>query len=134
MKEFKTIQDIHTERESQRGNKIIYNLLGVLIGELDRLPTRKSPTADDIYKQIVKLYNNAKEMSLYKQESMDEFNYLNDFIKKQLTEDELNDVIKGYIDEGFSNIGSIMRQLNTFYKGQFDGKMANVIIGKYLNK
>lgn len=134
MKEFKTIQDIQVEREAQRGNKIIYNLLGVLIGELDRLPTRKSPTPDDIYKQIVKLYNNAKEMSLYKQESMVEFDYLNDFIKKQLTEDELNDVIKGYIGEGFSNIGSIMRQLNTFYKGQFDGKMANVIIGKYLNK
>lgn len=44
MKEFKTIQDIQVEREAQRGNKIIYNLLGVLIGELDRLPTRKSPT------------------------------------------------------------------------------------------
>ena len=78
MKEFKTLQDIHAEREALRSNKVLYTLLGVLIGELDRLPTRNAPSADDIYKQIVKLYNNAKEMSQYKQASMEEFEYLNE--------------------------------------------------------
>lgn len=134
MKEFKTLQDIHAEREALRSNKVLYTLLGVLIGEIDRLPTRNAPSADDIYKQIVKLYNNAKEMSQYKQASMEEFEYLNEFIKQQMTEEELTAVITGYIDEGFSNIGSIMRQLNTFHKGQFDGKMANIIINKHLSK
>lgn len=131
MKEFNTLKEIKIERENQRSNKTIYSLLGVLIGELDRMPTRNEPSKDDIYKQIVKLHNNAKEMSKYKKESMDELEYLNDFIKAQLTRDQLESIIKNIKDnkcDGKSNIGVIMKELNTLFKGQFDGKMANEII------
>lgn len=133
MKAFNTIEEIKNERGSLRDNPVVYNLLGVLIGELDRLPTRSTPTADDIYKQIVKLYNTAKEMSQYGNEkSAMELEYLQEFIKSQLTEEELRKVIKQYHDEGISNIGAMMRQLNTFYRGQFDGKLANQIIKEIL--
>lgn len=135
MKEFKTLEEIQNERARSRDNGIIYDLLGVLIGELDRLPTRSKPSQDDIYKQIVKLYNNAKEMAQYKNEkAIMEYEYLQMFIKQQMDEQELTNVIQGYINEGFSNIGGIMRQLNTFHKGEFDGKMANKIINELLIK
>lgn len=133
MKAFNTIEEIKNERGSLRDNPIVYNLLGVLIGELDRLPTRSTPTADDIYKQIVKLYNTAKEMSQYGNEkSVMELEYLQEFIKSQLTEEELRKVIRQYYDEGINNIGAMMRQLNTFHRGQFDGKLANQIIKEIL--
>lgn len=133
MKAFNTIEEIKNERGGLRDNPIVYNLLGVLIGELDRLPTRSTPTADDIYKQIVKLYNTAKEMSQYGNEkSAMELEYLQEFIKSQLTEEELRKVIKQYHDEGISNIGAMMKQLNAFYRGQFDGKLANQIIKEIL--
>lgn len=133
MKAFNTIEEIKNERVILRENPIVYNLLGVLIGELDRLPTRSTPAADDIYKQIVKLYNNAKEMSQYGNEkSAMELEYLQEFVKSQLTEEELRKVITQYHDEGISNIGAMMRQLNTFYRGQFDGKLANQIIKEIL--
>lgn len=133
MKAFNTIEEIKNERGVLRNNPIVYNLLGVLIGELDRLPTRSTPTADDIYKQIVKLYNTAKEMSQYGNEkSAMELEYLQEFIKSQLTEEELRKVIEQYHNEGINNIGVMMRQLNTFYRGQFDGKLANQIIKEIL--
>lgn len=133
MKKFKTISDIKTERELQRNNKIIYNLLGVLIGELDRLPTREEPNEEVIYKQIMKLYNGSKEMSQYKQDAMKEVEYLNDFIKQQMNEEELTNIIKEYHNmRGINNIGGMMRELNTFHRGEFDGKMANEIIKKIL--
>jgi hypothetical protein len=52
MKTFNTVQEIQNERTTQRGNAIIYTLLGVLIGEIDRLPTRDNPTPDQIYKEV----------------------------------------------------------------------------------
>ena len=48
MKVFNTVHDIQVERQAQRANDIIYTMLGVLIGEIDRLPARHNSNADDI--------------------------------------------------------------------------------------
>ena len=37
MKKFSTVQEIQAERQNQRANDIIYTMLGVLLGEIDRL-------------------------------------------------------------------------------------------------
>ena len=128
MRVFKTIKEIHDERERQRGNKIIYTLLGVMIGELDRLPTRSEPTKDQIYTIVNRMYNNALEMRTHSEDSIIESLYLQDFIKKQLTEAELVEIIMQYKEEGLKNIGDYMRALNEEYKGRFDGKKASAII------
>jgi uncharacterized protein YqeY len=132
MKKFNTVQEIQLERANQRENKIIYTLLGVLLGEIDRLPTRDEPTADQIYSVVKKMYDNAKEMAPYKMEALAEAEYLKDYIKEQLTTEQLTDIIKELVSTGFSNMGQFMQHLNSNYKGQFDGKMASSIVNKIL--
>ena len=132
MKKFNTVQEIQLERANQRENKIIYTLLGVLLGEIDRLPTRDEPTADQIYSVVQKMYDNAKEMAPYKMEALAEAEYLKDYIKEQLTTEQLTDIIKELVSTGFSNMGQFMQHLNSNYKGQFDGKLASSIVNKIL--
>lgn len=128
MKVFNSVQDILNEKNKYRGNKVIYNMLCVLVGEVDRLPNRSKSTADEIYTCVNRMYNNAKEMSQYKEESKIELEYLQDYIKKQLTDAELVEIIMQYKEDGLKNIGDYMRALNTEYKGRFDGKAASNII------
>jgi uncharacterized protein YqeY len=132
MRKFNNIHDIKAERSSMKDDKIIYNLLTVLLGELDRLPTRDNPSEDQIYSVIKNMYNNAMEMKDLKRESAIEAFYLKDFIKKQLNDDDLEKIIIGFKNLGMDHIGSIMKALNTNYKGQFDGKKASEIIKKML--
>lgn len=134
MKVFKTVQEIQTERQNQRANDIIYSMLGVLIGEIDRLPTRETPTEDQIYTVVNRMYNNAKEMSQYSTQAKVEMSYLQDYIKKQFTEAELTGIIIALREDGYKTIGDIMKALNTFYKGRFDGKIASGIINKILKE
>lgn len=132
MKKFNNISEIKSERLSKKDDKIIYNLLTVLLGELDRLPTRESPSSDQIYSIIKKMYDNAILMVDKNKESAIEVLYLKDFIKKQLTDAELVEIIMQYKEDGLKNIGDYMRALNSEYKGQFDGKKANEIIKKII--
>lgn len=134
MRQFTNIKDIHTERENMRANKEIYSLLGVILGEIDRLPTREEPTSDQIYTVISKMYNNAIEMSQYSVVSKIEANYLKDFIKSQLTSAELVEIIMQYKEDGLKNIGDYMRALNTEYKGRFNGKEASNIVNQILRQ
>lgn len=134
MKKFSNIQEIHTERESMRANKEIHTLLSVVLGEIDRLPTRNNPTEDEIYTIINKMYNNAVEMSQYSVVSKIEAEYLKPFIKAQLTNAELVGIIMQYKEDGLKNIGDFMRALNTEYKGRFNGKEASSIINQILKQ
>ena len=136
MKKFSTVQEIQAERQNQRANDIIYTMLGVLLGEIDRLPTRETPTEDQIYSAVNKMYNNAKEMVEYNPGntvSKVEMSYLQDYIKKQLSEAELTGIILGLKEDGYKTIGEFMKALNTFHKGRFDGKIASSIINKNFN-
>lgn len=132
MKKFNTVQEIQLERANQRENKIIYTLLGVLLGEIDRLPTRDEPTADQIYSVVKKMYDNAKEMAPFKMEALAEVEYFKDYIKEQLTTEQLTDIILELKLNGCKNVGEFMKMLNLTYKGQFDGKLASSIVNKIL--
>lgn len=134
MRQFNTVQEIQEERLKNRNNSFVYTLLGILIGEIDRLPTRATPTPDQIYSVINKMYNNAKEMSQYNEQSKLEVEYFQDFIKKQLTENELSEIINNLIAQGSNNVGQCMKYLNEHYKGQFDGKLAASIINRGIRK
>ena len=134
MRKFSNIQEIHAERENMRANKEIHTLLSVVLGEIDRLPTRNNPTEDEIYSVINKMYNNAVEMSQYSIVSKIEAEYLKPFIKAQLTNAELVGIIMQYKEDGLKNIGDFMRALNTEYKGRFNGKEASSIINQILRQ
>lgn len=132
MKVFNDIKEIKGNKEFHRDNKVIFNLHNVILGELDRLPTRGEPTKDQIYSVIKKMYDNAISIQDVNEEAAVEADYLKDFIKKQLTDAELTEIILQYKDMGFKNIGDYMRMLNSEYKGQFDGKKASEIIKKII--
>lgn len=132
MKKFNNISEVKTERTSRKEDKVIYNLLTVILGELDRLPTRENPSEDQIYNVIKKMYDNAYSIKDINRDSAIEAFYLKDFIKKQLTDSELVGIIMQYKEDGLKNIGDYMRALNSEYKDQFDGKKASEIIKKIM--
>ena len=120
MRTFKNIEEIRAERAQMRDNRVIFNLLGVLMGELDRRPNQNTPvTPDDIYKNIKKLYEAAIECG-----NVEEEEYLKEFIKKQLTDQELRDAINTIKLQGYHGMGDIMKMLSLQYPGQYDGKKA----------
>lgn len=136
MKTFKTIQEIKTEREQQRSNPVIYSLLGVLLGELDRLPIPRSqtPSEDQIYSVLKKLYDGAefcaaKDLS---EESKVEYAYLKHYIKKQMTEADIRFEIEDLMLSKGCNIGMIMKHFKEWYPGQYDGKLVSQIAKEML--
>ena len=131
MKVFRTRRDIEQERLAHRGTKI-YDLLGVLLSDIDRLPNRHNPTEDEIYALVNKMYNNAKEMMAYNPESVVEEQYFRDFIKRQLTDAEIVEIIMQYKEDGLTTLGDIMRAMSMKYKGQYDGRTVSMMINQIL--
>lgn len=134
MKVFYNVAEIKTARQEQRDNPVIYSLLGVVIGELDRLPIPRGqePTQDQIYAVIKKLYEAAKEMREMTPEADQEYMYLQDFIKKQLSEADIRFEIEDLMLSKDFNIGSIMKHFKEWYPGQYDGKLVSKIAKDYL--
>lgn len=134
MKTFETVEQIKQERQLQRENPAIYSLLGVLLGEIDRLPIPRtqSPTEDQIYAVIKKLYEAAKEMREMTPEADQEYMYLKDFIKKQLSESDIRFEIEDLMLSKGCNIGMIMKHFKEWYPGQYDGKLVSQIAKEML--
>lgn len=134
MKVFYNVAEIKTARQEQRDNPVIYSLLGVIIGELDRLPIPRGqePTQDQIYAVIKKLYEAAKEMREMTPEADQEYMYLKDFIKKQLSESDIRFEIEDLMLSKNCNIGTIMKHFKEWYPGQYDGKLVSKIAKEFI--
>lgn len=134
MNVFYNVNEIKVARQEQRDNPVIYSLLGVVIGELDRLPIPRGqePTQDQIYTVIKKLYEAAKEMREMTPEADQEYMYLQDFIKKQLSESDIRFEIEDLMLSKDFNIGTIMKHFKEWYPGQYDGKLVSKIAKDYL--
>ena len=133
MKTFETVEQIKQERHLQRENPVIYSLLGVLLGEIDRLPIPRtqSPTEDQIYNIIKKLYEGAEYLASkdLSEEAKIEYAYLKDYIKQQLSEQEIKDIVFGLMVQSNMpcNIGIVMKHFKDNYSGQYDGKLVSQI-------
>lgn len=135
MKKFETVSQIKAERELQRSNPVIYSLLGVLLGEIDRLPIPRSqePSEDQIYAIVKKLHESAKEMREYTPASDQEFMYLKDYIKAQLGRSEIEIIIAELLLQvPNANIGVVMKHFKDNYSGQYDGKLVSQIAKEIL--
>lgn len=134
MKVFYNVAEIKTARQEQRDNPVIYSLLGVILGELDRLPIPRDqePSEDQIYAVIKKLYEAAKEMREMTPEADQEYMYLKDFIKKQLSEADIRFEIEDLMLSKDCNIGVIMKHFKEWYPGQYDGKLVSKIAKEVL--
>ena len=138
MKKFSTVEEIKVERQSQRDNNVIYSLLGVLLGEIDRLPIPRTqcPTEDQIYSIIKKLYESAEYLAErdLSEEAKIEYNYLKDYIKTQLGRSEIEMIISDLVlQQPAANIGVVMKYFKDNYSGQYDGKLVSQIAKEVLN-
>ena len=73
-----------------------------------------------------------------KEEAQKKLKLLSSYLSKQLTEDEIHQIIEGILQEkGLEplkrNQGPVMREILDKYKGQTDGKTVNRILGTILH-
>ena len=136
MKTFETVEQIKQERQSQRANPVIYSLLGVILGEIDRLPIPRtqSPTEDQIYAIVKKLYEGAELLASkdLSEEAKIEYAYLKDYIKQQLSSEEIIKIITSLKTNFNCNIGLVMKYFKDNYSGQYDGKLVSQIAKEVL--
>ena len=114
----------------KQGNIIQRNVLGVLIGELER--EGKNSTDDQVVKAAKKL---VEDNVLSKTEN--ENVYLTCYLPQMLSDEELEKHI-GYVSAGAPGLtkptmGEIMKYLKEEFPGRYDGKKASEIIRKYIS-
>jgi uncharacterized protein YqeY len=80
------------------------------------------------------MYNNAKEMMAYNPESVIEEEYFRDYIKKQLTDAEVVEIIMQAKEDGLKNKGDFMRLFSMRYKGQYDGRTVSMVVDQLLKQ
>lgn len=61
-----------------------------------------------------------------------EVEILQSYLGAQLSEDELRNIISGFISDGADSIGAVMGKLNQAHKGSFEGKVASSIVKELL--
>ena len=56
-----------------------------------------------------------------------EIEILSEYLPKQLTEDEIRNIIVTFIDAGSRNLGDIMKHFKNNFSGQYDGGLVSSI-------
>ncbi len=93
-------------------------LLGTVLGELDRIS--KNPTNDDCIKVIKKMIESNKLVNTT--ESLYENKLLEQFIPQQLTEEQIENIIKR---ERFASIKDCMGFFKELYTGLYNGQLVS---------
>jgi len=121
--------DARKAREKAKARTLV-----TLLGELDTIAKRSgAEVTDDLVVQVVtKFIKSLKETMAALPEddsryvdAVDEAKVLEIYLPKQLTEDELRNIIA---ELNYTNIGQYMKALKEKYSGQYDAKLASRII------
>jgi uncharacterized protein YqeY len=101
-------------------NAIKLSILRVLKGELERNEQTKNGKVElndvDIFKIIKKLILSINETT----NNQDELNVLNSFLPKQLTKDEIMEIVNA---NNFENVRDSIKYFNQNHAGLFDSKI-----------
>lgn len=117
-------QQIIDYRNNHKESRV---LLGTLIGELDRIT--KNPTNEQCIQLIKKMIESNKLINTT--ELLYENQLLEQFIPKQLTESQIENLIKR---ERFTSIKDCMGFFKELYTGLYDGKTVSKIYKEYDTK
>jgi len=124
-------------------DKFTSNILTTLVSEVAMVGKNNSnvETSDeDALKIITKFLKNTNtNIDLVTDEGkitelMREASIYEGYLPKQMTKSELEVTISVIIEEGASNIGMVMKELNSGFKGMFNGKDAKIITLAVLEK
>ncbi len=117
--------------------------LTTLIGELETFSKNagREPTDADVVAFVQKTLKNVDEvLRLASQESssyltaVDERKLFEKYLPKQLTADELANIIDSYVEAGMNTVGDVMRLLKTNHNGEYDGAVASALLKKRFAK
>ena len=117
-------QQIIDYRNSNKESRLI---LGVLLSELDRDDKIKesdfrNPSDNDVIRVTKKMIDSLKLMS--STQALEEVKILEQFIPQQLTEEQIESIIKR---ERFTSIKDCMGFFKELYAGLYDGKIVSKI-------
>lgn len=104
------------------GNKFKRDTLSFVIGEAQRVT--KEPTDDQMYSIINKSIKGLKECIGLDPNAESQIELLQSYLPKQLSDQELIDVIQDLKSEGL-NRGEIMKKLKETLAGRYDAKKAS---------
>ena len=130
----KITEEIKTAMKS--GDKFRLNLFRVLKGELARVEDSKNELTDE---QVIKMFQKfIKNLEMVNDErSKQEIEILNEYMPKQLAENEIEDIIQSLIVtnnySSMKDMGKIMSDFTADYSGQADMKLVSTIVRKNLS-
>ena len=105
------------------------NTLTTIIGDIENEKLRgNEPTDEMVIKLIQKYIKNARDNfeKTSKSEFKEEERILVEFLPKQLTSQEIENILKEGKESGqFNHIGDFMKYMKTKYEGKFDPKVAS---------
>lgn len=106
------------------------NFLGLLKGEIQLEETRPNmvPSDDLTLSMIRRMEKGLKQINT--EESLSELVYLEPYLPKMMSEDQIRVIVNGYKSEGLTNVGQIMGRFNKEYKGLADNKLVSSIIAE----
>lgn len=129
----KITEEIKTAMKS--GDKIRLNLFRVLKGELSRVEDNKNELTDD---QVIKMFQKfIKNLEMVNDErSKKEIEILNEYMPKQLLDEEVEEIIQSLIVtnnySSMKDMGKIMSDFTAEYSGRADMKIVSTIVRKNL--
>ena len=105
------------------------NFLGLLKSEIQNEEGRGTVTTDGSVLIILrKMEKSLKQTN--SPESLVELSYMDPYLPKLMSEDQIRTIIKGYRDAGLTNTGQIMGQFSKEHKGLADMKVVSTIIAE----
>lgn len=128
--------DLLTARRSKDTNPIVRDLLLTLVSDLAMIEkdTGAAPEDAQVVKVVQKYLSTNKEFQGFNPDEVTlaklvtEAQVLSAYMPQQLTDEEIDSLIAGYIAIGANNIGAIMGNFNKAYAGRFDGRALSIKI------
>jgi uncharacterized protein YqeY len=104
-------------------------LLSVILGEIQNEEGRGTKTTNDSVMTILrKMEKSLKQTNT--EGALVELKYLEAYLPKLMSEDQIREIVLGYKAGGLTNVGQIMGQFNKEYKNLADNRLVSTIIAE----
>ncbi len=102
------------------------NFLSVIKGEImNDIGRGKDPNDENVMKILKSIEKGLKEMGT--DQAKKELEYMAPYMPELMSEGEVTKIVEGLIADGKSDIGAIMKEFNTTYRGKADNGMVSNI-------
>lgn len=112
------------------------NFLGVIKGEIQSLAGKGKMPSDENVLPIIKKMEKSLKASIEQGDKVAEaeLEFLKPYLPEQMSEDQIREIIEGYVQGGAGNIGQIMGMFNKDHKGKADNRLVSSIAKELLNE